>query len=110
MVTAGVVMSGAEQHQLITPRRNFLIRALGFTAAGVTMPIPIITLADAKTRIEHHKRGLCDAWRDYYAGATCSVQGNDMEPHFVVSQRGAGACLMFYASAGPDAHKIGGVL
>jgi hypothetical protein len=36
------------EHQLITARRNFLIRALGFTAAGDTMPIPIVTLADAK--------------------------------------------------------------
>lgn len=37
------------EHTLITPRRNFLIRALGFTAAGATMSIPIVTLADAKT-------------------------------------------------------------
>jgi hypothetical protein len=27
------------EHQLVTPRRNFLIRALGFTAAGATMSI-----------------------------------------------------------------------
>jgi hypothetical protein len=38
------------EHQLITPRRNFLIRALGFTAAGATVTIPVITLADAKSR------------------------------------------------------------
>jgi hypothetical protein len=28
------------EHQLITPRRNFLIRALGFTAAGATLAVP----------------------------------------------------------------------
>ncbi len=27
--------------QLITPRRNFLIRALGFTAAGATEVVPV---------------------------------------------------------------------
>ncbi|MDO8400773.1 MAG: hypothetical protein Q7T45_23440 [Bradyrhizobium sp.] len=98
------------EHQLITPRRNFLIRALGFTAAGVTMPIPIVTLADAKTRIDHHKAGLAEAWKDYYAGAICSVQGNGAEPEFVLSQPNAAACLIFYASVGPGADKIGGVL
>jgi hypothetical protein len=52
--------------KLITPRRNFLIRALGFTAAGVTLPISIITADDAKARIAHHQEGLEKAWRDYY--------------------------------------------
>jgi hypothetical protein len=33
------------EHQLITPRRNFLIRALGFTAAGATLSIPIVQAA-----------------------------------------------------------------
>jgi hypothetical protein len=46
------------EHQLITPRRNFLIRALGLTAAGATMSIPVVTLADARSRIDHHKKGL----------------------------------------------------
>ncbi|WOH53829.1 hypothetical protein [Bradyrhizobium sp. sBnM-33] len=85
------------EHQLITPRRNFLIRALGFTAAGVTMPIPIVTLADAKARMEHHKAQLMRAWSDYYAGAKCSVQGNEVEPHYV-HQDGGSACLVFYCS------------
>jgi hypothetical protein len=90
------------EHQLITPRRNFLIRALGFTAAGATMSIPVVTLADAKTRIDHHKTALMEAWSDYYAGAKCTVQGNDLEPHYVVDGPGGGACLIFYATA----HKI----
>jgi hypothetical protein len=91
------------EHQLITPRRNFLIRALGFTAAGVTMPIPIVTLADAKTRIDHHKAALMQAWSDYYAGANCTVQGNDLEPHHVLARpRGGGGCLIFYATPFKD--------
>lgn len=52
--------------QLITPRRNFLIRALGFTAAGATVAVPITTLADAKSRIEHHCRELEKALRNHY--------------------------------------------
>lgn len=57
------------EHQLITPRRNFLIRALGFTAAGATMVIPIVTLDDAKARMEHHRVELEKAWLDYYGPA-----------------------------------------
>jgi hypothetical protein len=57
------------------------------------MPIPVITLADAKARIEHHKAELMRAWSDYYAGAHCTVQGNDLEPHVVREQPPAGACL-----------------
>jgi hypothetical protein len=55
--------------KLITPRRNFLIRALGFTAAGVTLPVSIITLDDAKARIAHHQAELERAWTDYYGSA-----------------------------------------
>jgi hypothetical protein len=58
---------------LITPRRNFLIRALGFTAAGATMSIPIVTLSDAKARMDHHRVELEKAWRDYY-GVSHSVR------------------------------------
>jgi hypothetical protein len=88
------------EHQLITPRRNFLIRALGFTAAGVTMPIPIVTLADAKTRIDHHKAALMQAWSDYYAGTNCMVQGNGLDPEYLRANgpNGSHACLIFTAS------------
>jgi hypothetical protein len=58
---------------LITPRRNFLIRALGFTAAGAAMSIPIITVANAKARIDHHTAELEKAFHDYYAGLNVEV-------------------------------------
>ncbi len=54
------------EHTLITPRRNFLIRALGFTAAGAILPITIITADDAKARIgsrEGVARLLCGTRR-----------------------------------------------
>ena len=52
--------------KLITPRRGFLIRALGFTAVGATLPISILTADDAKARIAHHQAELETAWADYY--------------------------------------------
>jgi hypothetical protein len=52
--------------KLITPRRNFLIRALGFTAAGATLPIGIVTADDPRARIEHHQAQLLKVWQDYY--------------------------------------------
>jgi hypothetical protein len=64
------------EHTLITPRRNFLIKALGFTVAGATVPISIITADDAKARIAHHQRELERAWRDYY-GPAADVRTHD---------------------------------
>src|SRR5882757_9360615 len=52
--------------KLITPRRNFLIRALGFTAAGATLPIGIVAADDPAAHIAHHQVELEKAWRDYY--------------------------------------------
>lgn len=52
--------------KLITPRRNFLIRALGFTAAGATLPIGLVAADDPAARIAHHRVELEKAWRDYY--------------------------------------------
>jgi hypothetical protein len=62
-------MAMQETPTLIVPRRNFLIRALGFTAAGATLPISIITADDAKARIDHHEAELKKAWQDYYSPA-----------------------------------------
>lgn len=69
-----------EQPTLITPRRNFLIRALGFTIAGATVPISIITADDAKARIVHHQRELKRAWRDYYGPAANVRTHEDKSP------------------------------
>jgi len=41
--------------KLITPRRNFLIRALGFTAPGATLPIGLVAADDPMARIERHQ-------------------------------------------------------
>jgi hypothetical protein len=55
--------------KLVAPRRNFLIRALGFTAAGAILPIGIVTAEDARSRIAHHQAELEKAWGDYYGAA-----------------------------------------
>ena len=49
---------------LITPRRNFLVRALGFTAAGATLSVPIVTVDSAEARLRHHMAGVEAASRD----------------------------------------------
>jgi hypothetical protein len=54
--------------QVIMPRRGFLTRALGFTTAGATLALPIITVADARARAEHHVKGLITALQDVYPG------------------------------------------
>lgn len=58
---------------LIIPRRNFLVRALGFTAAGAALSIPIVTAASAKERMELHAKEFERAFREYYVG--CDPRG-----------------------------------
>lgn len=65
---------------LILPRRNFLIKALGFTAAGATVTIPIITQDDALKRIDHHQMELEKAWREYYGATTRTFISRDSGP------------------------------
>lgn len=57
------------EHQLITPRRNFLIRALGFTAAGATVSIPVLLADSPQKRVDHHLQELTKALREMYPGA-----------------------------------------
>jgi hypothetical protein len=60
--------------QVIVPRRNFLIRAFGITAAGATMALPIVTAADARARAELHLKELHKALRDLYPSTTFTVR------------------------------------
>lgn len=46
-----------EKCALIVPRRNFLIRALGFTAMGASVPVPVLALDTPESRLEHHIDG-----------------------------------------------------
>jgi hypothetical protein len=81
---------------LITPRRNFLIRALAFTAAGATLSVPIVTVADAKSRIEHHAAGMKQALQDYYgAGVDVELKANWHSPSMVL--KGEAGCYIFIA-------------
>lgn len=54
--------------QVIIPRRNFLIRALGFTASGAAMALPVVTLGDPNARLSHHMKGLLAALSETYPG------------------------------------------
>lgn len=51
---------------LVTDRRNFLVRALGFTAAGATLAVPVVAMETPEERIRHHMKGLEKAFADYY--------------------------------------------
>lgn len=55
---------------LITSRRNFLVRATAFTAAGAADAVPIVTVADAKTRVGITWRSLHKALCDLYPQLT----------------------------------------
>ena len=50
--------------KVIVPRRNFFIRALGFTAAGTSMVLPVIALQSPEERITHHFKELEAAFQD----------------------------------------------
>jgi hypothetical protein len=58
------------EHQLITPRRNFLIRALGFTAAGASISIPVLVADDPMKRFNTHLDGLRRALSELHPGVT----------------------------------------
>jgi len=57
-------MTMQENPTLTVPPRNFLIRALGSTAAGATLPISIITADDGRAHMDHHEAELRKAWQD----------------------------------------------
>lgn len=74
----------SDEGHLITPRRNFLVRALGFTAAGAAVTVPIVTLADARERPRHHAKGLEQAFRDAYPGVEIRVEHRLRAPEAVI--------------------------
>lgn len=90
---------------LIIPRRNFLVRALGFTAAGAAVTVPIVEVASAEQRFEHHVRGVEAAMRDLFPGADIGVRGNCRAPSgqavyrkAITENPGEVACMIFLAA------------
>jgi hypothetical protein len=60
---------------LLTNRRNFLVRATAYTAAGGAVTVPIVTVADAKARAQHHFDALHEALRDLYPHLRFFIRG-----------------------------------
>lgn len=95
---------------LITPRRNFLVRALGFTAAGATLAVPVVALASAEDRLKHHAAGAEQAFRELFPTANVFLRGNAMDGgHAYFAERfacqpddsrGLVACMMVLAHLG----------
>lgn len=80
---------------LITSRRNFLARAVGLTAGGVVLSVPIVTLANARERMDYHRRELEKAFREYHAGVTVAVSDNGIAPNKIAD--GSIAAMTFIA-------------
>ena len=72
-------MSQAES-TLITSRRNFLVRASALTVAGATVAIPIITVADARARMQHHADQLVASGPGLLCRARCIVHREQAHP------------------------------
>ena len=93
--------------KLITPRRNFLARALGFTAAGAVLPVGLIAADDPRARIEHHQAELEKAWRDYYGADAVRTYADVRPPGATYTDRGrqwsAMSSFGLWASDGPMA-------
>jgi hypothetical protein len=75
---------------VIMPRRNFLARAFGLTAAGATIGLPIVTVADARARAEHHVKELYKAIQDLYPLSTFYLahqfpEGMEVDPRVLGS-------------------------
>jgi hypothetical protein len=68
MIMRPPLISTEADSKVIVPRRNFLIRALGFTAAGASMVLPVVALQSPEERIAHHFKELEAAFRDLYPG------------------------------------------
>jgi hypothetical protein len=67
------------EHQLITPRRNFLIRALGFTAAGATVSIPVLLADNPQKRVDYHLEELRKALQEQYPEARLIARSRNWE-------------------------------
>src|SRR5947209_3989211 len=94
--TEGALPMSQAVAQVIMPRRGFLTRALGFTAAGATLALPIVTVADARARAKHHMDRLHSALNELYPGTTFTVrsrlqQGQEADPRCMIDQ----FCVLF---------------
>ena len=86
---------------LIPHRRKVLVNALGCTAAGAAMSIPLATTSSAQERIDYHTKQLEQAFLDYYTGLQVTVLGNKHTPE---EARRSPAYLVFGADLFRDEH------
>ncbi len=68
---------------LITSRRNFLVRATAFTAAGAAVAVPIVAVEGLRERVIFQAKALENACKDYYAGLDVRLMGNEHTPEEV---------------------------
>lgn len=74
-------MSGATETTLITPRRNFLIRALGFGVAASAAALPAVIAAKPTLVITPELAAKMACWRDaYHAREAAREASKQAEP------------------------------
>lgn len=76
LVPAAAIGLPSSDAILIAPRRNFLIRALGFTAGGAAMSIPVLAVEGPEARLKHHIAGTAKALQELFPGQYVDIKGN----------------------------------
>jgi hypothetical protein len=97
-VTRAIQAMRNDTPTLIVPRRGFIARALGFTAAGAALSVPVLAVETPADRIAYHRAELEKAFREYYASAPVIVRSNDLTREYLLERQPTSvACLMFMA-------------
>ncbi|MDH7797487.1 MULTISPECIES: hypothetical protein [unclassified Beijerinckia] len=63
---------------LIVPRRNFLVRAFGLTAAGATMAVPVLAVETPVERLNMHLKGVKIAFEEMFPGRQFRIAGEGL--------------------------------
>lgn len=97
-VTRAIQAMRDDAPALIVPRRNFILRALGFTAAGAALSVPVLAVETPADRIAYHRAELEKAFREYYAGVPVAVRSNDLTREYLLERQPTSvSCLAFMA-------------
>lgn len=84
---------------LVTHRRGFLVRALGFTAGGAALTVPVLAVSTPFERVQFHLQSLEAAFRDLYPGAPVAVRGTWTNPEHFVDPAKSNAFVIVVAGA-----------
>lgn len=81
---------------LVIPRRSFLVRALGFTAAGAAVAVPVLALETPEERIERLVAELLKEFHELFPDAELHSSWTGGTAKSVAE--GRHACAMVFAA------------